>query len=382
MSDITIYTEAIKEIKNAILQSRYNAAHMANAEQLTLNYNIGRYVSQNTRSGKWGTGAIETISKQLQQELPGLRGYSASSIRYMRIFYEEWSPVLEANRHLPSGDLSSGSNVLIIHHLPSDELSATDREAFLCVGFTHHREILVKAKTPNERWYYIKKCAAEFWSVESLKYHLANDDYEKYGALPNNFTLTIPEAKQAARAVQSFKDEYLLDFVNIEDETDPELIDEPELHSEIIGNIRKFIMAMGEGFCWIGSKYRIIVDEEECFVDLQLYSRPLRCLVAIELKRGAFKPAYLGQLNFYLSALDEYVKLPEENPSIGIILCREAKKTKVEFAVRDFNKPMGVATYKFGKGMPDQYKSLIPVVNGIKQIIEDSESENEENDKE
>jgi len=381
LNEITLYTEAVKEIKNAILQSRYRAAHMANAELLTLNYSIGRYVSENTRSGKWGTGAIEVISKQLQQELPGVRGYSASNIRYMRIFYEEWSPVLEANHHFSSDDLDRDFNVLVIHHLASDEFNAYDISAFLRVGFTHHREILAKAKSPNERWYYIKKCAAEFWSVDSLKYHLANKDYEKYGAMPNNFTLTIPDEKQASRAVQSFKDEYLLDFINIEDETDPELIDEPVLHAEIVGNIRKFIMSMGVGFCWIGSKYRIIVDEEECFVDLQLYCRPLRCLVAIELKQGAFKPAYLGQLNYYLSALDEYVKLPEENPSIGIILCREAKKTKVEFAVRDFNKPMGVATYKFGKGMPDQYKSLIPVVNGIKQIIEDSESENEENDK-
>ena len=281
-----------------------------------------------------------------------------------------------------SDDSNRRMEILVIRQMASDDLIPEDLVAFLKVGFSHHSEILTKCDLPEERWYYIKRCASEFWSVESLKYHLAADDYQKYGAMPNNFTSTMPDEKQASRAVRSFKDEYLLDFVNIEEETDPELIDEPELHAEIVGNIRKFIMALGEGFCWIGSKYRIIVDDDECFVDLQLYSRPLRCLVAIELKRGAFKPAYLGQLNYYLSALDEYVKLPEENPSIGIILCREAKRTKVEFAVRDFNKPMGVATYKFGKDMPEQYKSLIPIVDGIRQIIEECESnQGDDNDK-
>jgi predicted nuclease of restriction endonuclease-like (RecB) superfamily len=171
--------------------------------------------------------------------------------------------------------------------------------------------------------------------VESLKYHLKSKDYDKYGAMSNNFTFTIPDEKQAARAVRSFKDEYLLDFVNIEEETDPDLIDEPELHAEIVEHIRKFIMAFGEGFCFIGSKFRVMVGSKEGFVDLLFFSRTLHCLVAIELKSGEFKPIYVGQLSFYLSALDEYVKLPEENSSIGIILCKEADKTTVEFAIRD-----------------------------------------------
>jgi len=254
-------------------------------------------VSENTRTGQWGTGAIEQISKQLQAELPGLRGFSQTNIKYMRSFYEKWQPSLEPNRQMPSDDLSRYIENLVIRQLSSVELPPENLVAFLRVGFSHHTEILNKCDLPDERWYYIKKCASEFWSYDSLKYHIRSNDYEKYGTLPNNFTMTIPDAKQAVRAVQSFKDEYLLDFVNIEDETDPDLIDEPELHAEIIRNIRKFIMAFGEGFCWIGSKYRIIVDDEECFVDLQLYSRPLRCLVAIELKRGAFKPAYLGYGN-------------------------------------------------------------------------------------
>jgi len=374
MSSITIYVEAVTEIKKAILQSRYRAARLANAEQLTLYYSIGRYVSDNTRSGKWGAGAIEAISAQLQEELSGLRGFSASNIKYMRAFFEVWTLSFEPNRQLPTGDLDDEEKGMLNRQLPTGDLSADERKAFLRLGFTHHIEIISKCKKMDTRWYYIYRCASEFWSVDALKYHIRSDDFKKFEALPNNFILTIPDDKQVSRAVQSFKSEYLLDFINVEDEADGELIDEPELHSKIVNDIRKFIMAFGEGFCFIGSKYRVIVDEDEYFLDLLFFNRNLHCLVAIELKRGAFKPAYLGQLNFYLSALDKYVKNPDESQSVGIVLCRTAKRTTVEFAIRDFNKPMGVATYRLGNEVPEAYQTLIPIIDGVQQIFADSDA--------
>ncbi|GHU62292.1 hypothetical protein AGMMS49983_03490 [Clostridia bacterium] len=375
MSELTIYREAVIEIKNAILQSRYRAASKVNIEQLTLNYNIGRYVSDNTRSGKWGSGALENISKQLQGELPGLRGFSTTNMKYMRIFFEQWVSVFEPNRPLPTDDLQEETAIIQIRQLPTDELKEEELHAFIRVGFTHQTEILSKCNILEERWYYIKKCASEFWSVDTLKYHIKANDYSKYGALPNNFEVTLPDKKQASRAVQSFKSEYFLDFINIEEETSDDLIGEPELHAEILNNIRKFIMAFGEDFCFMASKYRVIVEGDENFIDLLFFNRSLHCLVAIELKRGAFKPAYLGQLNFYLSALDEYVKKPDENPSVGIILCKEAKKTVVEFAVRDFNKPIGVSTYTLGNKIPEAYQALIPVIDGVQQLLSENEGE-------
>jgi len=172
MSKITIYADAVKEIKIAILQSRYDAARMANIEQLSLYYSVGKYVSDNTRTGQWGTGAIEQISKQLQAELPGLRGFSQTNIKYMRSFYEKWQPSLEPNRQLPTDDLINHVDYLAIRQLTTGESHQEDMAAFLRVGFTHHTEILTKCVLTDERWYYIKKCAAEFWSVDSLKYHL------------------------------------------------------------------------------------------------------------------------------------------------------------------------------------------------------------------
>jgi len=255
------------------------------------------------------------------------------------------------------------------------EMQPLEIEAFMRVGFTHHTEILAKCKADDERWYYIMRCASEFWSVETLKEHLKANDFAHYGTLPNNFALTIPDTKLAARAVRSFKDEYLLDFINIEDEDDKEVIDERVLDNKIMANLRKFVMTFGEGFCPVRNRFRVIVDNEEFFVDILLFNRDLNCLVAIELKSGKFKPAYLGQLNFYLSALDEYVRKSHENKTIGLLLCKDVKKSIVELAVRDFSKPMGVATYRALGHIPKEYQSLKPFIAGVHEILSASDSE-------
>jgi predicted nuclease of restriction endonuclease-like (RecB) superfamily len=206
MSELTKYRDAVLSIKNAILQSRYQAARLANKEQLMLYYGIGRYVSDNTRSGKWGTGAVEEISRQLQSELPGLRGFSATTMKYMRTFFEKWSEVFELNRPLSVDDLAQQNSALAIRPLSMDELQGEDVEAFLQVGFTHHREILLKCERWDERWYYIKRCAAEFWSVEKLKSRIRANDFVHQDALANNFSQTMPNANFVSRAVRSFKD--------------------------------------------------------------------------------------------------------------------------------------------------------------------------------
>ena len=377
------YPEAIKAIKDAILHSRYLAARLANAELLKLYFSIGGYVSANTRLGKWGKGAIEAISRSLQTELPGLRGFSPTNIKNMRIFYEYWAAVLI--RQLPTDELdvpvnqpSSDNDVIetssLLEESPMEAGTPfhEDLKAFLSIGFTHHMEIIYKAQTPEERWYYIRQCASCFWNVETLRRHLAAEDHEHTGTLVNNFALTMPDKKQVARAVRSFKDEYLLDFINIEDVADEGDVDERVLEHSLVKEIKQFIQSLGPDFCFIANQQRILVAEEEFFIDLLFYHRGLRCLVAIELKRGKFKPAYLGQLNFYLSTLDKQVKHPDENQSIGLLLCQEANRTIVELAVQDFNKPIGVATYRLGSEIPEPYRVLIPMLDGVQRIISEN----------
>ncbi|MDR3047846.1 MAG: PDDEXK nuclease domain-containing protein [Bacteroidales bacterium] len=361
--------EAVKSIKDAILRSQYRAASNANKEQLSLYYGIGRYVSQNSREGFWGTGAIEQISTNLQKDLPGLRGFSAANIKKMRYFYEEWQSIINCSPAV--SDLAINENLLLtVNRQPA--AGDFNPAEFLQLGFTHHMEILAKTKTVEARLFYIHECATHFWNKYTLIDYLCSDLYGKRGSLPNNFTQTLPNPKQALRAVAAFKDEYLLDYINVEqiDEADEEDIDERVLEKEIVAHIKKFIMTFGQDFSFIGNQYRIEVEGEESFIDLLFFNRELNALVAIELKTGKFRPSYLGQLNFYLSALDEYVRKPHENQSIGIILCKEMKKTTVEFAVRDYTKPMGVATYRTSAEMPEKLRNAMPDIEELKKLLE------------
>ena len=346
------YREAVKSIKEAILRSQYRAAASVNKEQLSLYYGIGRYVSENSRTGFWGKGAIEQISSLLQKELPGLRGFSVSNIKNMRVFYEEWEPVL--NRQLAAGGWVLDEKLLlsVIRQPLADEFNWSD---FLSIGFSHHTEIISKAKTLEARLFYIHECAIHYWSKYTLRDYLKADLYNHRGTLPNNFAQTLPDTKQALKAVCSFKDEYLLDFINVEELNEQEEdLDEKIVEKAIVANVKKFIMTFGQDFSFIGNQYRMEVAGEEMFIDLLFFNRELNSLVAVELKSGKFRTSYLGQLNTYLSALDTYIRKPHENPSIGIILCREMNQTFVEFAVRDYNKPMGVAAYRASKDMPER----------------------------
>ncbi|MDR0683369.1 MAG: PDDEXK nuclease domain-containing protein [Dysgonamonadaceae bacterium] len=390
------YLEAVKAIKEAILRSQYRTVSTANREQLSLYYGIGRYVSENSRIGFWGTGAIKQISNDLQKELPGLRGFSAENMKKMRHFYEEWAAVLNwspmateielnhppmagdlqlteykdaVNRSPMATDLQVNENLLIsiICQPVAGEFNPVE---FLQVGFSHHMEIINKTKSLDARLFYIHECATRFWSKYTLRDYLKADLYGKRGSMPNNFEQTLPDVRQALKAIGVFKDEYLLDYFNVEQygERDDD-IDERVLEQGIIANIRRFIMTFGQDFSFIGNQYRVEVDNEEFFIDLLFFNRELNALVAIELKSGKFRPSYLGQLNFYLSALDERVRKPHENPSIGIILCKEMNRTVVEFAVRDFTKPMGVATYRTNDELPEKMRKALPDIEELKKLL-------------
>lgn len=361
------FAAAVKDIKLAILQSRARAAHVSNVEALKLYFYVGGYVSKKTRTAKWGSGAIDALSNRLQVELPGLRGFSAASIKYMRLFFDEWMKWFEI-RHLASDETS----LVPIRHLASDEISQDDVAMFLSVGFTHHREILNKCRGFDERWYYIRSCAQGHWTVTELLAHLRAQDYRHIGALPNNFAKTISPMAQATRAVRSFRDEYLLELVNLDnvDAIHDQDVDERVLSKSLVTNIEKTIQALGgDDFCFMGREKRLVYSGEEFFIDLLFYHRGLRAMVAVELKMGKFRPSYLGQLEFYLSALDNLMKKPEENPSIGLLLCEKMNKGVVEFAVRDKSKPLGIATYKTLKAIPKPYRSLAPVIEGVRREL-------------
>ena len=363
-------SKAVKDIKLAILQARAKAAHLANAEALKLYFFVGGYISKKTRNAKWGSGAITALSNQLQVELPGLRGFSASNIKRMRQLYEVWSEVFEF-RPLPMGEID-GNELVSIRPLPMGEITADQIRAFLSVGFTNHALIVEKTKTADERWFYVLACVNSLWTVEQLQQHLRADDYHHIGALPNNFAKTLSPMTLATKAVRSFRDEYLLELVNLDnvDARADQDVDERVLSKSLVSDIEKTIQTLGgDDFCFMGREKRLMIEGEEVFIDLLFYHRSLRAMVAVELKMGKFRPSYLGQLELYLSALDATVRHADENPSIGLLLCEKMNKGFVEFAVRDKSKPLGIATYQTLQSIPKPYKTLAPVIEGVKRVL-------------
>ena len=210
------------------------------------------------------------------------------------------------------------------------------------------------------------------YSREELTRSIERDDYHHLGSLPNNFVKTLPVAEQAFRAINTFKDEYLLDYINVEelDVRDRADIDEKVIENSIVHNIKNFILTFGEDFAFIRNQYHLDAFGEDQYIDLLFFNRQLNCLVAVELKKGKFKTSYLGQLQGYLSVLDGFERKPHENPSIGLILCKDMNRSFVDYVIQDYSKPMGVSTYKTSKDMSEELKNALPDVETLKKLLD------------
>ena len=377
MNEITNYDKAVEIIKTAILQSQYDAVRSVNEKQLMLYYGIGKYISLNSRKGFWGKGAIDAISERLDKELPGLKGFSARNLRNMRTFYEEWITLDHMrNEELNLADASAkivSTSALQIWQTLLPNSQEFPSEDFLHIGFSHHILILSKVKNVEERFFYIHHTAARKLSIDALKASIARDDYHHQGSLPNNFLQTLPAAEQAFRAINTFKDEYLLDYINVEELgiRDKQDVDERVVENAIIHNVKNFILTFGKDFAFVRNQYHLDAFGEDQYIDLLFFNRALNCLVAVELKTGKFKTSYLGQLQGYLSVLDGFERKPHENPSIGLILCKDMNKSFVDYVIQDYAKPMGVATYKTSKDMSDELRKALPDVDALRRLLDD-----------
>lgn len=343
--DKTGYTElanAVQAIKGAILQSQQRALATINQEQLALYYGIGRFVS--------------------------------ASLRKMRTFYEEWQMLSDSSFVETNESEGKEQNSFVsTNKLPMVQFKIDADfpiSAFMNIGFTHHYTIISKVKDMERRKFYIKFTADTKAKVEDLEQMINDDLYSHQGELPNNFKKTIPDGLQAYRAITMFKDEYLLDFINTEElfirDKDR---DERVIEQSIVQNVKEFIMTFGRDFTFVGNQYHLEKFGAEEFPDLLFFNRELAALVCVELKDGPFKTSYLGQLAAYLRILDDEVRKPNENPSIGIILCKSANKKFVEYVIQDYDKLMGVATYKTTADMDERLKRLLPPVEELEKLL-------------
>ena len=374
---------AVEAIKTAILQSQYQAAKETTRVQLILYYGIGRYLSSKKGKKTWGTSVLETISSQLRKELPGLRGFSATSLKKMRLFYENWSFLEDSNSSVMTDEFPDKTNssvasdeLISIIPIADFKLSGINLadfpvEDFFKVPFSHHITIFSKVKNLQERYYYIHRVVEENLQVDTLEILIKKDAYKHQKELPNNFERTITPASLARKAVEMFKDEYLLDFINVEEigERDAADVDERVVENAIIHNVKNFIMTFGKDFAFVGDQYHLEAFNEEFFSDLLFFNRELNCLVVVELKRGEFRPTYLGQLSAYLRIIDDKIKKPHENRTIGIVLCKSMNKQFAEYVIQDYDKPMRITTYKSLSEMPEDMQKVLPDLDDIKKIM-------------
>ncbi|MEE0950844.1 MAG: PDDEXK nuclease domain-containing protein [Paludibacteraceae bacterium] len=374
------YIKAAETIKNAILSAQYEAARGVNNIQLMLYYSVGRFISHYSRKAQWGTAAIASISHLLTHDMPGLRGFSEANIKKMRTFYEEWreldAQTPEAKSLIQTSDLPEINSLIQMNEIQILPFNFPSTDAFpgndfRSIGFTHHTNILIGTKSRQERMFYISLCAREHLTPDGIKNCIRQNLYAQRGELPNNFLQKLPSGSLAKRAILAFKDQYMLDFINVEElgARDIEEVNETVVEQKIVDNIKQFILRFGKDFLFVGNQYTLNIHGHEHRIDLLFFNRELDCLVAIELKTGPFKQIYLGELNGYLRLLDDFVRKPHENPSIGIVLCKSADKSYVEYMIQDYDKPMGVATYKTATDMPERLRKALPDQEELLKII-------------
>ena len=330
----TEYQNFRDEITKRIRSAQYEALKAVNKEMIALYWEIGRRIAEQQTTLGWGKSVVENLSKDIQKEFPGIKGFSARNMWDMARFYSEY----QSNE--------------ILQPLVAE------------ISWSKHIVILTKCKETQQRQFYILATKKYGWTKDVLIHKIELKTYENFLLGQSNFDTTLTESIRN-QAVLAVKDEYTLDFIGL-----GERYSEYELEQAVVKNIRSFLMEFGTDFSFIGNQYRLEVDGREFFIDLLLYNRRLQAMIAVELKIGEFKLEYKGKMEFYLNVLNETVKLQHENPAIGIIICKSKSRTIVEYALKNSTMPIGVATYNLSSELPEAYKELLPASEDIAKKLE------------
>lgn len=330
------YPELLKNLKKRIQTAQLKAAIAVNQELITLYWDIGKAIVERQKNEKWGAGVIEKLGTDLQNAFPGIEGFSRTNIFRMRAFYLAYEKIPQAVGQL--------------RDLP-----------FFQIPWGHNAVLLEKLKKAEERLWYAQQTIQNGWSRAMLEIWIENNLYKRQGKAVTNFITTLPKP-QSDLAHQTLKDPYNFDFISLTNK-----VLEKEVEDGLIEHIQQFLLELGAGFAFMGRQYPIQVEGETFYFDLLFYHVKLRCYVVIEIKTVEFQPEHAGKMNFYLSAADDILKSPEDQPSIGILLCKSKKKFKVEYALRDINKPIGVSGYetKIVESLPKKLKGSLPSIEEI-----------------
>jgi predicted nuclease of restriction endonuclease-like (RecB) superfamily len=336
------YKQLLADLKFRVAHSRYKATLSANREMLHLYHYVGNKILTSQKTQGWGAKIIQQLSRDLRSEFSDMKGFSPQNLKYMKRFAEEYS-FDEMSQQLVD-QLPWGHNILLMYDI----------------------------KDKEERQFYIKKLIEHGWSRDILSMQIETNLYQREGKAITNFTQTLP-AVQSELAKATLRNPYLFDFLSLGKNAH-----EREVEKSLVNHIQRFLIELGEGFAFLGSQYYLKVEGEEFYLDLLFYNIKLRSFLVIDLKSGKFKPEYAGKMNFYLSAVDDLLRHPSDNPSIGLILCRSEVGVLAEYALRDINKPIGLAEYRLTEQLPKEIKTLLPTIEELEVELSKKYSDDEE----
>jgi predicted nuclease of restriction endonuclease-like (RecB) superfamily len=345
------FAALLADVKSRIQAAQTRAVLAVNAELVRLYWDIGRIINQRQQREGWGAAVIPRLARELHNELPEPKGFSERNIKRMLALYREY-PDPSAIVPPPVAQLSSPEKV----PLPVAQLQ---NSLFWSVPWAHHVILMEKVKDLSARRWYMEQTLAHGWSRNILALQIETQAHVRHGRAVTNFDKLLP-APQSDLARQTLKDPYIFDFLTL---TEP--FRERELETSLVRHLEKFLLELGQGFAFVGRQYRLDVGDEDFYIDLVFYHVRLRCFIVIDLKKGSFKPEYAGKLNFYCNVVNDRLRHPTDQPTIGLILCQSQDRVLAEYSLSGIDKPIGVSTYELTRALPPNLQSALPTVEEI-----------------
>jgi predicted nuclease of restriction endonuclease-like (RecB) superfamily len=353
------YKAWLTKLKLRIRTVQIKAALTVNSELLRFYWDLGADITAKQTTAKWGDGLLSRLSRDLMAEFPETKGFSLSNLKYIKqwyLFYTHSSVIGQQAVGQFAEEIAS--------QLPQDEFEQQPVAQITAIPWGHNIAIVAKCKDVAEALYYVQNTLAHNWSRSVLVHQIESSLYQREGRSVTNFAVALPKP-QSDLAKQTLKDPYIFDFLNMTKE-----YDERDLEKDLIEHVTQFLLELGAGFAYIGRQVRVQVGEREFFIDLLFYHAKLHCYVVIELKTGDFEPEHAGKLNFYIKAIDSQFRKEDDQPTIGILLCKNKDRLVAEYALSDIHKPMGVSEYQLTKALPDDLKPSLPSIEDIERELE------------
>ncbi len=355
--ELVQYTDLLGLIKERIRRGQTRAVFAANAEMISMYWDIGRLLHERQQKEGWGAAVIPRLSRDIRNEISEVKGFSERNIKRMLAFYREYSTVGEIVPQPVAQKTSDAKVPQAVAQISADVLRS--------IPWGHHALLMEKVKKLPERLWYMRATLEHGWSRPVLFHMISSQAHERQGKATTNFDLHLPPL-QSDMVQQALKDPYIFDFLTIE-----EPFHERELETGLIRHLERFLLELGQGFAFVGRQYHLSIGDEDFYIDLLFYHLTLRCFVVIELKKGSFKPEYAGKMNFYCNVVDERLRHTGDNPTIGLILCQDKKSILAEYTLRGVAKPIGVSEYELTRSLPDSLKSALPTIEEIERELSD-----------